>query len=195
MFYFHPSLGNIFNLTNIFQMGWNNQLVFFVFSNYVLFLPDEVPVQFGSAAEDFEACNICFNATFPNAMVDTSRSMNVEPFIAESLNHPRPLKLQIYFFEIQIRRFKNLSKLLRLNAWVKPAFCVLEVFFMYRRISVPHLCQSAFKGILFAWYLLLTPVDRGKCPCIPEVKPCFTFTCAGSQIWSWFQPNPIHIQI
>ena len=27
IFYFHPDLGKIPNLTNIFQMGWNHQLV------------------------------------------------------------------------------------------------------------------------------------------------------------------------
>ena len=28
MFYFHPNLGKSSNLTNVFQMGWNHQLVF-----------------------------------------------------------------------------------------------------------------------------------------------------------------------
>ena len=31
MFYFHPYLGKISNLTSIFQMGWNHQLIFYVF--------------------------------------------------------------------------------------------------------------------------------------------------------------------
>ena len=34
IFYFHPYLGRWSNLTNIFQMGWNHQLVFFVGTNY-----------------------------------------------------------------------------------------------------------------------------------------------------------------
>ena len=29
MFYFHPYLGKISNLTNIFERGWNHQLVIF----------------------------------------------------------------------------------------------------------------------------------------------------------------------
>ena len=30
IFYFHPNLGKIPMLTNIFQLGWNHQLVLFV---------------------------------------------------------------------------------------------------------------------------------------------------------------------
>ena len=33
IFYFHPSLGKISNLTNIFQMGWNHQPEQFAFEN------------------------------------------------------------------------------------------------------------------------------------------------------------------
>ena len=36
IFYFHPYLGKISNLTNIFQMGWNHQLVYYTYI-YILY--------------------------------------------------------------------------------------------------------------------------------------------------------------
>ena len=34
IFYVHPYLGKISNVTNIFQMGWNHQLVLFASTSY-----------------------------------------------------------------------------------------------------------------------------------------------------------------
>ena len=47
IFYFHPYLGKISNLTNIFQMGWNHQPVAFIL---LMYLRNPVPVEVGSSS-------------------------------------------------------------------------------------------------------------------------------------------------
>ena len=40
IFYFHPCLGKMSNLTNIFQMGWNHQLISVFWKNPVFWLSE-----------------------------------------------------------------------------------------------------------------------------------------------------------
>ena len=65
IFYFHPYLGKIPNLTNIFQRGWNHQLEYIVIWGEIslLWYAMVIPKQLDQAIATGESCKTCKTPT------------------------------------------------------------------------------------------------------------------------------------